>query len=166
MTIRFIGANPGITISQNGDRVAYASVWRADWSEQGTGRAIVLWHNGMTRVASTSSVLGDWLAGTFTRHFPEVAGLPWPDPKIIETEVALDLDLTAGMTAHGGGIEVAIGPPTDRRLFTTDAFDLGGALHELSTVFMPCGTGSITVDGIRIVGEPKAFIADAEVWSR
>jgi hypothetical protein len=31
---------------------------------------------------------------------------------------------------------------------------------------MPCGTGSITVDGIRIVGEPKAFIADAEVWSR
>ena len=166
MAIRFIGANPGITILNGDERVAFASVWRADWSEQGTGLAIVLWHKGMTKVITSNSVLGDWLASEFTRHFPEVAGLPWPTPAIVETPVSLELDLTNGMKASAGGVEVVIGPPLDRRLFTTDAFDLGGHLHELSTVFMPCESGSITIDGVPVEGTVKAFIADAEVWQR
>jgi hypothetical protein len=166
MTIRFIGANPGITVLDGDQRVAFASVWRADWSEHGTGRAIVLWDNGVTRVATSNSVLGDWLTNEFTRHFPEVAGLSWPEPEVIVTDIELSLDLDRGMQASGGGITVQIGPPTGRRMITVDPFNLNGVRHRLSLVFMPSLSGSITVDDERIRGSSvKAFLADAEVWS-
>jgi hypothetical protein len=163
--IRFIGANPGITILDGEQRVAFASVWRADWSERGAGRAIVLWHQGRTRVVTTDAALGLWLAQDFTRHFPEVAGLPWPDPVVETGEVVLSWDLTHGVTAEAGGIRVELGPPTDRRLFQTDDFDLGGVRHALTTVFMPCAKGLLNHQGVRVEGAAKAFIADAEVWS-
>lgn len=163
--IRFIGANPGITIFDGDERIAFAGVWRADWSERGAGRAIVLWHQGKTRVVASDATLGLWLAQDFTRHFPEVAGLPWPDPEAETTEIALSWDLTHGVTAEGGGIRIELGPPTDRRLFQTDDFDLGGARHHLTTVYMPCVKGFLNLHGVRVEGSSKAFIADAEVWS-
>lgn len=163
--IRFIGANPGITIFDGDERVAFASVWRADWSERGTGRAIVLWHQGETRVVSTDAGLGLWLAQEFTRHFPEVAGLPWPDPAVETGRIDLTWELTHGVTAEGGGIRVELGPPTDRRLFQTDDFDLGGTRHCLTTVFMPCAKGFLNHQGVPVQGTAKAFMADAEVWS-
>jgi hypothetical protein len=164
--IRFVGANPGLTVVEEGgtNRLAFASVWRADWSERGQGKAIVLWHAQRTRVVATSAELGRWLAGEFTRHFPEVQGLPWPEPEVTQARVDLELDLANGMKASAGGIEVEIHGPTDRRLFTTDDFDLGGVAHCLSTVVMPCSSGSLTVDGTQIKGQVKAFLADAEVW--
>ncbi|GIH08128.1 hypothetical protein Rhe02_61950 [Rhizocola hellebori] len=164
MDIRFVGANPGLTITDGERRLAFASVWRADWSERGSGRAIVCWHNERTRVVATNTELGRWLAGEFTRHFPEVQGLPWPEPEITLAPVRLELDLATGMTASAGGIEVEIHDPTDRRLFTTDDFDLGGVAHSLSTVVMPCSSGSLTIAGTQIKGQVKAFLADAEVW--
>jgi hypothetical protein len=163
--IRFIGANPGITIFDGEQRIAFASVWRADWSERGAGRAIVLWYQGKTKVVGTDAALGLWLAQGFTRHFPEVAGLPWPDPEVETGEIALSWDLTHGVTAEGGGILVGFGPPTDRRLIQTDDFDLGGVRHGLSTVFMPCAKGFLNHQGVPVEGTAKAFIADAEVWS-
>lgn len=166
MTIRFIGANPGLTILEGDERIAYASVWRADWSERGAGRAIVLWHNGLTRVVATNAELGEWLAADFTRHFPEVAGLPWPDPVVETGEVHLELDLATGMTAVANDIRVELSGPTDRRLFTTDDFELGGVKHSLSTVFIPCADGSLTLDLSPINGQVKGFMADAEVWWR
>lgn len=164
MDIRFVGANPGLTITDGDERKAFASVWRADWSEAGSGTAIVLWHAQQTRVVATDTDLGLWLASEFTRHFPEVQGLPWPAPEVTRAQVHLELDLAKGMKASGGGIEVEIGEPTDRRLFTTDDFDLGGVKHCLSTVVMPCSAGSLSVAGTQIKGQVKAFLADAEVW--
>jgi hypothetical protein len=163
--IRFIGANPGLTILDGDERVAFASVWRADWSEHGPGRAIVLWHAGSTRVVATDASLGLWLAQDFTRHFPEVAGLAWPTPEVEVDDVLIELDLTTGLHATARDLTVQIGPPTDRRLFQTDAFDLGGIKHGLSTVFMPCETGSLRIGGAPIPGSAKAFLADAEVWT-
>jgi hypothetical protein len=164
MDIRFVGANPGLTVSDGERRVAFASVWRADWSERGSGLAIVCWHDQRTRVVATDAELGRWLAGEFTRHFPEVQGLPWPEPEVTQAAVHLDLDLASGMKASAGGIEVEIFDPTDRRLFSTDDFDLGGVKHCLSTVVMPCSSGSLTLNGTQIKGQVKAFLADAEVW--
>ncbi len=163
--IRFIGANPGLTLLDGEERVAFASVWRADWSERGAGLAVVVWHGGATRVVATDAGLGLWLAQDFTRHFPEVSGLPWPTPAVEVDDVRLELDLATGMHASARDLTVQIGPPTDRRLFATDAFDLGGVKHGLSTVFMPCETGSLHIAGTPITGTAKAFLADAEVWT-
>lgn len=166
MAVRFIGANPCLTVLRDGERVAFASVWRADWSELGSGHAIVLWHEGQTRVVATDAALGRWLAADFTRHFPEVKGLPWPEPEVETALVHLELELAHGLHAEGGGIAVDISGPKDRQLFTTDDFYLGGVRHTLSTVFMPCETGSLRIDHDPVEGEVKAFLADAEVWLR
>lgn len=163
--VRFIGANPGLTIRDGDERIAFASVWRADWSELGRGRAVVLWHRGYTRVVATGEALGRWLAQSFTRHFPEVAGLPWPEPEVVAAPVGLELDLDHGLLATAAEITVEIGAPADRRLFQTDDFDLGGVRHHLSTVFMPCASGSLKLQGVPVEGSVTAFLADAEVWS-
>lgn len=163
--IRFIGANPGLTIIRNARRVAFASIWRADWSEQGSGWAIVLWYKGQTHVVTTNHDLGRWLAQDFTRHFPEVAGLPWPQPAIETGEIAVTWDLAHGVTARGGGITIELGPPVDRRLIQAGGFDLGGVKHHLSMVYMPCANAILKLDGVQVDGLEKGFIADAGVWS-
>lgn len=116
MTLRLIGANPCVTLFDGNRAVAYASVWRVDWSEQGgSGHTIVLGQQGSMRVVGADPNLSMWLAD----------------------------------------------------------YDLGGTPNVLSTVWIPCATGAITVDGRRLTGEPRvdaaapmssAFIAEAEVW--
>lgn len=177
MTVRLIGANPGLQLfagDGDGQLVGYASVWRVDWSTQGAGSALVLWHDGRTQVLSSSPALGGWLAAEFTRHFPEVQGLPWPAPEIIDAPVTLEIDLAHGMRAAAAGVEVEITDPLDHRLVRVDAFDLGGTPHLLSTVLIPCRTGAIRIAGAAVPGLPHvttdprasstAFLADAEVW--
>ncbi|MBV1851312.1 hypothetical protein [Catellatospora tritici] len=177
MSVRLMGANPGLTLfDESGERVAFASVWRVDWSERGSGTALVVWHDGAVRVVTEDAPLGRWLAADFTRHFPEVAGLPWPDPAVIRAQVDLDYDLSAGMVARAAGTVVEITTPLDRRLIQAPDFDLGGVAHLLSTVYIPCATGVLTIDGATVAGAPRltrepqvsssAFLADAEVWSR
>lgn len=176
MTVRLIGANPGLTLydGDSDSRVGYASVWRVDWSTHGTGTAIVTWHSGQTQVVTASPELGRWLAAEFTRHFPEVQGLPWPDPQVVTAPVALELDLAHGIRASGADVEVEITGPLDRRLVRVDEFDLGGVPNELSTVIIPCRSGSLRIAGTPVPGDPRvattprvsssAFLADAEVW--
>ena len=178
MEVRLIGANPGLTLfAADTDRpAAFASVWRVDWSTAGAGNALVLWHDGHTRVISSSPDLGVWLAEEFTRHFPEVAGLPWPAPKVTAAPVAVELDLAHGVRAAAADVEIEITGPMDRRLVRADDFDLGGTPHLLSTVLMPCRSGTVRVAGAPVPGEPRvrteprasstAFLADAEVWCR
>lgn len=168
MSIRFIGANPCVTLSASGERVAFASVWRADWSERGSGRALVLWYGGATRVVAPDAALGRWLAQSFTRHFPEVRGLPWPEPEITLAPVGLELDLEAGMRAVAADVTVEIpGPPLERRAVRVESFDLGGEPHLLTNVYMPCATGAVTIGGVPVAADAAdAFLADAEVWSR
>lgn len=143
---------PELTILDGDRRVAYVSIWRADWSQRGAGRALVVWHRDTTRVLATDAALGLWLAQEFTRHFPEVAGLPWPTPRVEVADVTLDLDLANGLKSAAADIAVEIGPPTDRRLFQTGEFDLGGVKHRLSTVFMPCAFGRLRLGGVPIKG--------------
>jgi hypothetical protein len=177
MSVRLIGANPGLSLfadGADGPPVGYASVWRVDWSAHGTGAALVLWHEGSTRVVGGSPELGGWLAAEFTRHFPEVQGLPWPPPQITVAPVDLEIDLAHGMRAAGADVEVEISDPLDRRLVRVDDFDLGGTSNMLSTVIIPCRTGALRIAGAPVTGVPRvtttprasssAFLADAEVW--
>ena len=177
MTVRLVGANPGLLLHADGGGgppVAFVSAWRVDWSTHGRGSALVLWHAGRTQVVSPDPVLGEWLAAGFTRHFPEVRGLPWPPPEGTTAPVRMEIDLGAGMRAAGGGIEVEITDPMDRRLVRVDDFDLGGTPNVLSTVYIPCRSGTLRVGGEQVAGVPQvttsprasstAFLADAEVW--
>ncbi len=179
MTIRLVGANPGLRLHRDGGDdeppVAFVSVWRVDWSAHGKGTAVVLWHAGHTRVVCARPELGRWLADGFTRHFPEVRGLPWPEPQVTEAPVDLELDLAAGMRARAADVEVEITEPLDRRLIRVDEFDLGGVTNQLSTVYVPCRSGMLQIGGRTVTGVPRvttsprpsstAFLADAEVWS-
>ncbi|NUR52319.1 MAG: hypothetical protein HOV71_29695 [Hamadaea sp.] len=164
MSVRLIGANPGMTV-RDGDRLlAFASVWRVDWSERGAGLALVLWHTGTTRVVTGSPELGRWLADEFTRHFPEVRGEQWPDPAVVDAPVAWEQDLGVGLRASAADVTVEITGPKDRRLVRDEAFDLGGVPHLLSTVYLPCVSGTLTVGGSSVTGQTHAYLADAEVW--
>lgn len=176
MSVLLVGANPGLTLyagssgSAAAERVAFVSVWRVDWSPLGAGRALVLWHEGRTRVVTEAPKLGRWLAEAYTRHFPEVEGLPWPEPELTEAPVALEIDLAAGMRAVAADVTVAVADPLDRRVGSVEKFPGNGL--RLSNVYIPCRTGRLTIDGRAVEGAPRvsdvassAFLADAEVWS-
>ncbi|WP_199552065.1 hypothetical protein [Streptomyces sp. N35] len=176
MQVRLIGANPFLTLYLDGQPVAYASVWRVDWSERGCGHALVYGDAERVRVIGPDPDLGRWLATSFNRYFADVtAGLPWREPQVESASLDWSLDLRSGLRAAAGGIEVVVADPLDRQLTRNDTYDLGGEPNVLSTVWMPCRTGSISVDGRRVEGLPRitqdplyssAAIADAEVWCR
>jgi hypothetical protein len=175
-----MGANPGLSLFRDDDPeaapVAYASVWRVDWSPRGAGTAIVVWHDGRARVVTSWPALGLWLAGAFTRHFPEVRRLPWPEPgpALTEADVRIEMDLATGMVASGSDVEVRIADPMAHELVVVEDFALGPAVNHLSTVYIPCRTGSLSIGGATVDGAPRvrpgadpsstAFLADAEVW--
>ncbi|TDD66474.1 hypothetical protein E1262_22130 [Jiangella aurantiaca] len=170
-----VGANPGVQLFHRDVVSAYASVWTVDWSAQGSGSAIVLWHDGEVRVLTDHSDLGYWLERTFTRFFPEAEGLPWPEPRIERRAVRVANDLARGTYARAGDVAVRIADVLDRRAFATDEYDLGGRVHSLSLVTGPSAVASIEVRGRRLPGEiiragtperpsSSAFVAVAEVW--
>ncbi|MGH3662835.1 MAG: hypothetical protein ACRDT8_19425 [Micromonosporaceae bacterium] len=180
-----VGANPGVRLfDDNGDVVGYASVWLVDWSTHGKGEVIVVWHNGQVRVLSPDPELAYWLTQDFTRHFPEVKGLPWPEPKpdhselrVERAEVSVSLDPYHGMVASARDVTVKMSGTLDRRVYATDSFDLGGAPHGLSLVLIPTMNGSIMVQRDYVPGNvlierdrerpsSSAFLAIAEVWRR
>lgn len=173
-----VGANPGITLFDGDAVTAYASVWRVDWSEYGSGTAIVTWHDGRVDLFTDTPVLGRWLESHFTRHFPEVAGLPWPEPVLHRVRALVDIDLDDGMRAHAGDLRVNISGILQRRAFATDEFPLGeGGEHSLSLVTAPSEQAWIARRGRRLPGEvdlggtperpsSSAFVAVAEVWRR
>lgn len=176
MRVRLMGANPFVTLFADERAVAFASVWRVDWSERGPGRALVFGDADGVRVVSATPDLGEWLAESFNRHFTDVvADLPWSPPRITVAPVEFDLDLAYGLRAAGADVAVEIAGPMDRQLTRNDAYDLGGVPNVLSTVWIPCRAASIVVDGKLIDGAPQvvpdpaspyssAAIAEAEVW--
>jgi hypothetical protein len=171
VAVLLVGANPGLTLyGSDSERVAFASVWRVDWSVHGSGRALVLWHEGRTRVVTETPELGRWLAEAYARHFPEVDGLPWPEPELTVAPVALELDLATGMRATADDVTVVLADPLDRRVVSVERFPGNGL--RLSNVYIPCRTASLTISGRAVNGAPEvagtrssAFLADAEVWS-
>src|SRR5690625_4225829 len=133
-----VGENPGITLYRGETRTAYASVWKVDWSTHGSGTAIITWHDGQVDRYTDNPVLAFWLEGHFTRHFPEVEGLSWPDPVLHEVPAHVDIDIIDGVRAHAGDLQIDISGILDRRAFATDSFPLGeGGEHSLSLVQAP-----------------------------
>jgi hypothetical protein len=151
---------------ESGRVTAFASVWQVDWSERGSGPAVVLWHAGRTRLLGPDPGLAGWLAETFVRHFGEVAGLPW-EPVAEQVDVEIDLDLARGMTARAGDVTVELADVTERRPFRQEPLTLGGSTYGLSNVFAPCAGAAVTVAGEKVAGvADPAFLAVAEVWTR
>jgi hypothetical protein len=153
--------------------VAFASVWRVDWSVHGAGTALVLCHEGRVRLVTAVPALGSWLADSFNRHFPEATGLLWSEPECTDAPVIIEADMATGLHATAADITVEIAGPMDRRAVTVAEFPGNGL--QLSNVYTPCRTGRLTIAGRRVAGEPRvtttpratstAFLADAEVWS-
>jgi hypothetical protein len=175
MTIVLTGANPGVLLKADGETTAFASVWQVDWSERGSGRAVVLWHAGRVRLLGPDPALSEWLADTFVRHFGEVDGLPWNPAAAERTEVELDLDLGRGLTAKAADVTVELDGVLDRRVFAMDDLTVGGVRYALSNVYAPCRTARITVAGTLVPGGPEvdaeaksstAFLAVNESWTR
>ena len=175
MSVVLTGANPGVLLRAAGAVTAFASVWQVDWSEHGTGPAIVLWHDGRVRLLGSDPALAEWLADTFVRHFGEVDGLPWEVGAAERTEVDLDLDLGRGLVAKAGDVTVEIEGVLDRRPFAMDGLTLGGVDYALSNIYAPCRTARITVAGTVVPGAPEvdedgpsstAFLAVTEHWTR
>jgi hypothetical protein len=174
--VRLLGANPCVTLYESERAVAFASLWRVDWSERGAGRAVIFGDTNGIRVIGPDPDLGGWLAGEFTRYFEDVLdGLPWSEPKVTVAPVELKQDLATGWRVSAGDVAVRIEEPLHRKLIRTDSYDLGGVPNVLSTVWMPCRHGSISLNGNPVAGAPKviiepdrisssAFLADAEVW--
>ncbi len=177
MSVLLVGANPGLTLFDGGTVTAFASLWTVDWSAKGAGTAIVLWYDGRVRVLGADPGLAGWLERDFVRHFPEVEGLPWPEPTVEPVEATIETDLSHGVLARAGDVAVRISGVLGRRTYSTDEFDLGGVKHGLSLVLSPCSAGSVTVAGRELPGtvtrggtperpSSSAFLAAAEVWTR
>jgi len=177
MPVILSGANPGVRLLDGDTVTAFASVWSVDWSERGAGNALVLWHDGAVRVLGADTDLASWLASYFVRHFPEVAGLPWPEPVVERADVSIALNLTSGLVARAGAVEVTMSGVLGHRTFATDDFALDGVPHALQLLLAPVSDATITVAGqqlpgaVEVGGTPdrpssSAFLATAEVWSR
>jgi len=171
------GANPGVRLFDGDTVTAYASVWLVDWSERGSGTAIVLWRNGIVRVLAEDPELGRWLERYFVRHFPEADGLPWPEPTPEHAAVEVKLDLAHGLSARAGDVEITMSGILDRRAFQTDDFPLDGVPHGLRLVSAPVSDATVTVGGQPVTGTvtrggtadrptASAFLTTAEVWLR
>ena len=176
MAMVLTGANPGVKLVDAGTVTAFASVWQVDWSERGSGRAVVLWHDGRVRLLGPDPALSEWLADTFVRHFGEVSGLPWEPAAAERTDVELDLDLGRGLTAKAADVTVELSGVLDRRVFSLSGLTLGGVGYALSNVYAPCRTARVTVAGTAVPGAPEvedgpepsssAFLAVNESWTR
>ena len=175
MTVVLVGANPGLLLRHDGAAVAFASVWLVDWSTAGRGSALVLCHERRTRVYGSDERLCRWLVDEFTQHFPESVGTGG-ELEYLDTAVKIDIDLGRGMRAVAASVVVEMSQPMDWRRFRAERVELAGNAYELSNVFVPCSSGSMTVDGEQLLGEPtvskeggrptsSAFLAVAEVWS-
>ena len=174
-----VGANPGLQLFDAGEVCSgYVSVWRVDWSRShGTGTALVLWQPTGVRVLGSNLELARWLAEDFTRHFPELDGLDWPQPQYEQVPVTATIDLARGLHARAGDIEVQLSEVLDVRSVATDDFRLGAVAHTLRLVLGPCQQGQVSIAGRQLEGQVRrsgtarrpsssAFLAEAEVWSR
>ncbi|GLZ78014.1 hypothetical protein Afil01_28210 [Actinorhabdospora filicis] len=105
MTLRLLGANPCVTLYDDGAPTAYASVWRVDWSEQGgTGHVIVLGRPDGVRVLGADRELSLWVANSFNRHLKGTAKLfGWTEPEYTAAPVTWNLDLSTGLRASERG---------------------------------------------------------------
>ncbi|MFE3451603.1 hypothetical protein ACFXJ8_22035 [Nonomuraea sp. NPDC059194] len=150
------GANPFVTLYEDGRPSGYASVWRVDWSTRGTGTALVVWVPGVLRVVGDDPGLATWIEEYFVREFDEVRALPsWPAATVERAPVEVRVHPADGAVATAGELAVTIGEPLDARPFATADFSIRGVSHGLSMQVIPCAKASITIGGHRVPGAPE-----------
>lgn len=177
MSIVLVGSNPGLLLFSQGTPVAAASLWMVDWSAWGHGTVLMMVDADGWRTVGTDEHLARILRERFNRHFPEAATFA-EQRAMRHVDAGVDLvgDIRSGMHAFGGGLELRIGEIKDRRQFSHPAFPLGEVTLSLTNVYIPCALGELTVDGVRVDGEPhcaqedgqwssSSYLAVAEVWS-
>jgi hypothetical protein len=178
LELTFVGANPAALL-WDGDRpTAFVSVWQVDWSTKGAGGAIVLLRPGELRVLCDPPVLGRWLFDTFVVHFGELNTFEKRPtrPSVEQAAVKIDLDLTAGLHATAGDVNVRITGILDRRRTLESGLRLGNTPWSLCNVYMPCRSARIEAGGTVVPGAPRikegspvgssAFLAVAETWAK
>jgi hypothetical protein len=173
--ILLVGANPCVTLFDGATPTTFVSVWRVDWSPKGSGTAAIVWMDGAVRVYGANRALGAWLERTIVRWTPEALALDWSEPRFVETDVTVTIDLASGMSAQSPGLAVLLRSPLDLRPFETDDFQLGSRQHSLRLALAPMRNAVVRVDGhtrggrVDVAGPASrptssAFVADAEVW--
>ena len=176
--LAFVGANPAALLWDGDQPTAYVSVWQVDWSSEGAGGAIVLLRPGELRVLCDPPVLGRWLFDTFVTHFGELNNFPDRParPSVEQAAVKIDLDLTAGLHATAGDVNVRITGILDRRRRLDSSLRLANVPWSLCNVYMPCRSARIEAGGSVVPGTPRvkegspisssASLAVAETWAR
>jgi hypothetical protein len=173
--ILLVGANPCVTLFDGQEPTTFVSIWRVDWSPRGSGTAAIVWMDGAVRVYGANRALGTWLERTIVRWTPEALALDWSEPRFVETDVVVHIDLASGMSARSPGLAVLLRSPLDLRPFETDDFELDSRAHSLRLVLAPMRSAVVRVDGrtrggrVDVAGPvsrptSSAFVAEAEVW--
>lgn len=183
MPVEFIGANPRATLMRADSRAGFVSLWEAEWSAQGSGLAVLAWVDGddAVRLLTPDAPLGGWLAGTFSRWFPELDGLPEiGDPiecDVVEWHIGPDHARAKVVGADGTRVIATISRPVETRPGQAVAWQLGGVPWTLTNLLTFCTDATLEVDGARVLGRPEvggtdgrahssAVIATHETWSR
>lgn len=183
MPVEFIGSNPCATLWRGESRVGFVSLWEAEWSSHGPGLAVLAWVDGAdsVRLLSPDLELAGWLAGTFSRHFPELEGLPpIGDPvecEVVEWQVrpasarvdVVGVDSSRVVASISGALVTRPGHIPD--------WTLGETAWTLTNLLSFCADATLEVDGARVLGRAEttggaadltssAFVATYETWTR
>ncbi|MFI6321692.1 hypothetical protein ACIBG8_29445 [Nonomuraea sp. NPDC050556] len=166
------GANPFVTLYEDDQPTAYASVWRVDWSTHGSGNVVILWTPGQLRIVGDDVRLAEWIEEQFVRNFPEARALPsWPTAKVERASVSVRWS-----SARAGDITISLDGVLDARPFAVDDFPLRGVSHGLSMQILPCSKATVSVGGVAVPGSPQvswdggrpassAVVTVHEAWS-
>jgi hypothetical protein len=175
--LAFVGANPAALLWDGDQATAFVSVWQVEWSVEGPGGAVVFCRPGELRLLCDTPLLGRWLFDNFVTHFQELNQFDLPArPTVEQASVKIDLDLTAGLHATAGDLNIRITGILDRRRMLDSGLRLGNVPWSLCNVYMPCRTARIEAGGAVVPGVPRikegspvgssAFLLAAETWAR
>lgn len=183
MPVDFVGANPNVTLFRGEAKAGFVSLWEAEWSIRGSGVAVLAWVEGdeAVRLLTPELDLGSWLAGTFSRYFPELSDLPeigspvscevrewWVTGEHVRTRVTGD---------DGSRVAATIGQPLATRPGHVADWKLGPTHWTMTNLLTFCSDATVEIDDARVLGRAMvsedndrptstAFIATHETWTR
>ncbi len=189
-TVEWSGENPGVSLkeSPDGPFVALASFFRVVLSPHGRGHALVLMQapqdpKGANFCFHDNEKLARYLVSDFISHFGAWKGLPGlqgltyrkldsvaasGDPASTYSETVKAGDTTAVLTWSGLGTPFCFALPPDKS---------ATGKHSMPSLFVPCMSATITVNGKTLSGKPApremaghkfstAMLAFSETWIR
>lgn len=190
-TVEWSGENPGISLKEtpDGPFVALASFFRVVLSPHGRGHALMLMQSPQDAGAAGNVCLHDneklarYLVSDFVSHFGAWKGLPGlrglnyrpldsveasGDPASTYHETVKAGDMTARLTWSGLGKPFCFALPPDKS---------ATGVHSMPSLFVPCQSASVTVNGKALPGKPAArelaghkfstaMLAFSETWIR